>query len=144
MGRSPNVDVPMDRVRRLVVGLVVLVVAALVILVVTVRPGLRDTADGVDRTWRPLVTPLAARYQSLAALRDALNGAGVGDRAVVQDLTRLLGRWSIASTGTDVDEQVTTANRLEALAARAGALVHTPRLMQNAVLAKAYTDFAKT
>ena len=43
--------------------------------------------------------------------------------------------WSVASTGTDAEEQVTTANRLEALAARAGALVHTPRLLQNAALA---------
>jgi hypothetical protein len=134
----------MDRVRRLVVGLVVLVVAVLVVLVVTVRPELRKTADGVDRTWKPLVQPLDARYQSLKALRDALNGAGVGDRSVVQDLTRLLARWSIASTGTDVDEQVTTANRLEAIAARAGALVHTPRLLQNAALATAYTNFTKT
>jgi hypothetical protein len=134
----------MDRVRRLLVALVVLVVAGLVVLVVTVRPGLRETADGVDRSWQPLVTPLDARYKSLTALRDALNGAGVGDRSVVVGLSAMLERWSIASTGTDVDEQVTTANQLEALAARADALVHTPRLMQNAVLATAFTNFTKT
>jgi len=34
----------MDRVRRLVVALVVLVVAGLVVLVVVVRPGLRENA----------------------------------------------------------------------------------------------------
>ena len=52
-GSTPNVDVPMDRVRRLIVALVVLVVAGLVVLVVTVRPGLRDNADEVDRSWKP-------------------------------------------------------------------------------------------
>ena len=62
----------MDRVRRLTVALIVLAVAGLVVLVVTVRPGLREKADGVDRSWKPLVTPLDARYQSLTALRDAL------------------------------------------------------------------------
>jgi hypothetical protein len=134
----------MDRVRRLVVGLVVLAVAGLVVLVVTIRPGLRDTADGVDRTWKPLVQPLDARYKALTALRDALNGAGVGDRSVVRDLTRLLGRWSIASTGTDAAVQVTTANDLEALGARAGRLVHTARLLANPALTAAYTTFAKT
>jgi hypothetical protein len=134
----------MDRVRRLVVALIVLVVAGLVILAVMVRPGLRDTADGVDRSWKPLVTPLAARYRSLTGLRDALKVAGVGDRDVVVALTKKLGVWSIASTGTDVDEQVTIANQLEALAARADALVHTPRLLQNPQLLAAFTAFTKT
>jgi hypothetical protein len=134
----------MDRVRRLVVALLVLVVAGLVVLVVTVRPGLRETADKVDRSWQPLVAPLDTRYQSLTALRDALNTAGVGDRDVVVALTKRLDVWSVASTGTDVDEQVTTANQLEALAARADALVHTPRLLQNPALGVAFTNFAKT
>jgi hypothetical protein len=134
----------MDRVRRLVVALIVLVVAGLVVLVVIVRPGLRETADGVDRSWKPLVAPLDARYKSLTALRDALNGAGVGDRSVVVALTATLDRWSITSTGTDVDDQVTTANQLEALAGRADALVHTPRLLQNAALGAAFTNFSKT
>lgn len=134
----------MDRVRRLAVALIVLVVAGLVVLVVTVRPGLRETADNVDRSWKPLVTPLDARYTSLTALRDALNGAGVGNRSVVVALTTVLDRWSIASKGTDVDDQVTTANQLEALAARADALVHTPRLLQNPTLSAAFTNFTKT
>src|SRR3954451_7952271 len=101
----------MDRVRRLVVGLVVLVVAGLVVLVVMVRPGLRDTADGVDHSWAPLVAPLSARYRSLTALRDAMSTAGLGQRAVVTDLTRTLTQWSGAATGTDADEQVHIANR---------------------------------
>jgi hypothetical protein len=134
----------MDRVRRLVVALLVLVVAGLVILVVMVRPGLRDNADEVDASWKPLVAPLTERYKTLAGVRDALNAAGVGDRQVVVGLTRTLDRWSIASTGTDAEDQVTTANQLEALASRADRLVHTPRLLQNPTLGTAFTAFTKT
>ena len=53
----------MDRVRRLLVAIVVVVVAALVVLVVTVRPGLRDDADALDTSWKPLVPALDTRYQ---------------------------------------------------------------------------------
>jgi hypothetical protein len=134
----------MDRVRRLVVGIIVLVVAGLVVLVVTVRPGLRQTADRVDRSWTPLVEPLNARYRALTGLRDALNAAGLGHRTVVTELSKGLTQWSGAATGTDADEQVTVANRLEALAARTGALVRTPRLLQNAALAAAFTSFTRT
>jgi hypothetical protein len=134
----------MDRARRLVVALIVLVVACLVVLVVIVRPGLRETADDVDRTWQPLVTPLDARYQALIGLKDALIAAGVGDRDVVVALGKRLGDWSIASTGTDVDAQGTIANDLEGLAARADTLVHTPRLLQNPALGAAFANFAKT
>ena len=134
----------MDRVRRLVVALIVLVVAGLVVLVVVVRPGLRDHADRVDRTWAPLVAPLDARYQALTALRSALDGAGVGTRSVAVDLGKKLDDWVVASKGTDVEYQVTTANELEGLAARADALVRTPRLMQNAALIAAFQNFAKT
>src|SRR3954452_19135301 len=96
----------MDRVRRLVVGLVVLVVAGLVVLVVAVRPGLREAADRVDHSWTPLVAPLNGRYHSLAGLRDAMDTAGLGHRAVAAQLTRTLTLWSGAATGTDADEQV--------------------------------------
>jgi hypothetical protein len=133
----------MDRVRRLVVGIVVLVVAGLVVLLVTVRPGLRRTDDDVDRAWSPLVPSLDARYRTLGGVRDALTAAGVGDRDVVVGLDHALGTWSNASTGTDAEAQVTAANRLEALAARANALVHTPRLLQNAALGAAFTAFTK-
>jgi hypothetical protein len=98
----------------------------------------------VDRSWKPLVAPLTERYRTLAGVRDALNAAGVGDREVVIELTRVLDRWTIASTGTDAADQVSTANQLEALAARADALVHTPRLMLNPALGVAYTAFSKT
>jgi hypothetical protein len=134
----------MDRVRRLVVALIVLVVAGLVVLVVVVRPGLRENADDVDRTWSPLVAPLTARYQALTALKDALVAANVGDRQVVTALAARLEHWGIASSGTDVVDQVTTANDLEGLAARADTLVHTPRLLQNPALIAAFDNFTKT
>jgi len=133
----------MDRVRRLVVGLVVLVAAGLVILMVTVRPGLRDDAEAVDASWKPLVTQLNARYAALTAARDAFAKAGLGQREVVVDLGRALERWKIASTGTDAEEQVQTAGTLEALAARATALANRPRLADRSDLKLALAAFTK-
>ncbi|MGZ4676069.1 MAG: hypothetical protein ACXVJ7_01970 [Acidimicrobiia bacterium] len=134
----------MDRVRRLVVALLVLLVAALVALVVTVRPGLRDDAEAVDTSWKPLVPALNARYKSLAAVRDQMKAAGLGDRAVTVGLSRTLERWTIASTGTDASEQVETAGELETLAARAKAMASTPRLLQNQALALSFAAFTKS
>jgi len=132
----------MDRVRRLVVALLILAVAGLVALVVTVRPGLRDHADSIDASWRPLVASLDARYRTLVAFRDAMKTAGLGDREVTQDLTRALDRWTIASTGTDASAQVASANQLEAIAARAGALVQrSARLARIPALGAAYAAF---
>lgn len=133
----------MDRVRRLVVALVVLVVAGLVVLVVTVRPGLRDDAESVDRTWKPLVAQLDLRYRSLVGVRDAMVAAGLDQRSVTVALGRTLDHWKIVSTGTDAEDQVATANRLEALAARADALAHTPRLLKIAALRAAIDAFVK-
>lgn len=122
----------MDRVRRLLVALVVFVAAGLVALVVTVRPGLRDDADAVDTTWRPIVTQLSERYAALGGVKAALDKAGLGDRDVTVVLGQTLDRWKIASTGTDTDEQVQIAGQLEMLAARAAALAERPRLrLQN-------------
>jgi hypothetical protein len=122
----------MDRVRRLLVALVVLVAAGLVALMVTVRPGLRDDADAVDTTWRPIVTQLGERYAALEGVKNALDKAGLGDRDVTVALGRTLDRWKVASTGTDTDEQVETAGQLEMIAARATALADRPRLrLQN-------------
>lgn len=122
----------MDRVRRLVVALLVLVAAGLVALMVTVRPGLRDDADTVDTTWKPIVAQLTERYAALEGVKNALDKAGLGDRDVTLALGRTLDRWKIASGGTDTDEQVQTAGELEMLAARATALSDRPRLrLQN-------------
>lgn len=122
----------MDRVRRLVVALVVFVAAGLVALVVMVRPGLRDDADAVDTTWRPIVAPLGERYAALGGVKAALDKAGLGNRDVTVTLGQTLDRWKIASTGTDTDAQVQIAGQLEMLAARAAALSERPRLrLQN-------------
>ncbi len=121
----------MDRVRRLLVAIVVLVVAGLVVLVVTVRPTLRDHADALDTSWKPLVAPLDQRYAALRGVVDGLKAAGAGDRAVTRQLTRALDRWTVVRTGTDAEVQVESANQLEALAARATALAHTARLGAN-------------
>ncbi len=124
----------MDRVRRLIVAIVVLVVAGLVVLVVTVRPGLREHADALDTSWKPLVAPLDQRYLALHGVVDGLKAAGATDRAVTRQLTAALDRWTVVRTGTDAEVQVESANRLEALAARAAALAHTPRLSENPAL----------
>ena len=133
----------MDRVRRLVVALVVLVVAGLVVLVVAVRPTLRTDSESVDRTWQPLVAQLSARYRSLVGVHDNMVAAGLGQRSVTLSLGRTLDHWKIVSTGTDAEDQVATANRLEGLAARADALAHTPRLLKNVALLAAFDGFVK-
>lgn len=131
----------MDRVRRLLVAIVVVVVAALVVLVVTVRPGLRDDADTLDRSWKPLVPSLDQRYQVLRGVTEGLTTAGVGDRSVLEELNRELERWTVVRTGTDAEDQVFSANRLEALAARAAALARTARLSGDPALQLALTTF---
>jgi hypothetical protein len=118
----------MDRVRRLLVLLVMLVVAGLVVLVVAVRPGLRDDADAIDESWQPLVPSLSQRYDALGAMIQGLQDAGVGDRSVTAALGRELEQWTVTKTGTDAADQVARANRLEALGARARALAQTARM----------------
>lgn len=120
----------MDRVRRLLVLIVMLVVAGLVVLVVAVRPGLRSDADRIDESWQPLVAPLSQRYDALGGMIKGLQDAGVGDRSVTQALTRELAQWTVARTGTDAADQVARANRLEALGARGRALARTDRLRE--------------
>ena len=131
----------MDRARRLFGVLFVLIVAGAVVLVVTVRPGLRDDANSVDRSWTPLVKPLDTRYRALEGVVAELKGAGAGTRTATLGLIQLLDRWRIIRTGTDSADQVQTANRLEALAARADVLAHTPRLVGREPLHAAFTAF---
>ena len=133
----------MDRVRRLLGALFVLVIAALVVLVVAVRPGLRDDAEQVDTSWKPLIQPLAARYDALRAVVTSLQGAGAGERTVTLELTRLLDRWAIVRVGTDAEEQVATANQIEAVAARADVLARTPRLADDNALTTSIATFEK-
>lgn len=131
----------MDRARRLLVAVIVLVVAGAVVLVVTVRPGLRNDANSVDHSWTPLVQPLDVRYQALQGVVTQLKAGGAGNRTATLGLVQLIDRWHIVRAGTDSGDQVQTANRLEALAARARALAHTARLAPNVALQQAFTAF---
>ncbi|MBK5287504.1 MAG: hypothetical protein JJE46_03445 [Acidimicrobiia bacterium] len=131
----------MDRTRRLIGALVVVIVTALVVLVVTVRPGLRRDADATDTSWAPLVAPLSERYAALEKVSAALQAAGAGDRTLTAEMNRLLTRWKIIRTGDNAEEQVLTANRLEAVAARAEVLATTPRLRADQPLKDALAEF---
>jgi|GEM_PF-4345781 hypothetical protein len=131
----------MERVRRLLGFLIVLVVAGAVVLVVVVRPGLRHDAESVDRSWTPLVRPLDVRYQALDGVVAQLKNSGAGNRNATQGLIQLVQRWRVIRSGTDTADQVETANRIEALAARANVLAHTARLASAAPLQAALKAF---
>jgi len=133
----------MDRFRRLIGVLMVFAVAGAVVLVVVVRPGLRSDEESVDKSWSPLVTPLDARYRALEAVVPQLKLSGAGSRAATVGLVQLLNRWHVVRAGTDSDEQVRTANRIEATAARIGALTRTARLVKLPALQQTYATFAK-
>jgi hypothetical protein len=108
----------------LVLAVVVLVVAAAVVGVVTVRPGLADARDQVDRTWVPLRPPLVARYQALGGVDLALVAAGARDRSVTKDLTVELGRWQRLARTDEPAAQAPLADNLEALALRVKANIN--------------------
>lgn len=111
------------RFRWTVLALVVVVVTGIVILVITVRPGLQDDAQEVRRTWKPLLQPLASRYAALNGVVGALETAGNGDRDVTRELKRTLDDWDLLRTTTDDADQAKTADELEGLAARVRAIV---------------------
>lgn len=111
------------RIRWTVLALVVVIVTGIVILVITVRPGLQDDAQEVRRTWRPLLQPLALRYTTLNGVVGALEDVGNGDRDVTRQLRRTLTDWDLLRPTTDDAAQARTANELEALAARVRATV---------------------
>jgi hypothetical protein len=81
------------RFRWTVLALVVVLVTGIVILVITVRPGLQDDAQEVRRSWKPLLQPLAARYSALNGVVGGLNGAGNGDREITRQLDDTLDEW---------------------------------------------------
>jgi hypothetical protein len=113
------------RGRRLAVVVILLLIVGAVALVLATRPQLEDGRDDVDRTWTPLRTPLAARYQQLAAVNAELAAAGAGERAVVRELGTTLARWDRLrrSSDADTDAEAETADRLEGLATRVQAVV---------------------
>lgn len=134
----------MERFRRLFGLLIVIAVAGAVALVVVVRPGLRDDAESVDRSWTPLVQPLDARYQKLDAIINQLKLSGAGTRTATVGLATVRERWRIIRSGTDSADQVETANRIEEFAARATALAHSARLAGVTPLQLAVKAFDQT
>ena len=134
----------MERARRLFGLLIVMIVAGVVILVVTVRPGLRKDSESVDQAWAPLVQPLDARFRTLDPVITQLKIDGAGNRTATVGLTRLLERWRVIRAGTDTADQVRTANRIEEYAARVSALARTARLAGAVPLRDALDAFAKS
>jgi hypothetical protein len=133
------------RIRWTVLALVVVVVTGIVILVITVRPGLQDDAQEVRRTWRPLLQPLAARYVTLNGVVGALEDVGNGDRDATRELRRTLTDWDLLRPTTDAAAQARTANDLEALAARIRAIVQgSDRLKGNQGLLDSLAAFDET
>ena len=130
------------RIRWTVLALVVVIVTGIVILVITVRPGLQDDAAEVRRTWRPLVEPLGVRYATLNNVVGALEDAGNGDREITRELARTLGTWDLLAATTDDSGQAKTANELESLAARVRAIVAgSERLRTNEGITNAIAGF---
>ena len=130
------------RFRWTVLALVVVLVTGIVILVITVRPGLQDDAQEVRRSWKPLLQPLATRYAALSGVVGALSAAGNRDREITRQLDRTLDEWDLLRTTTDDAEQAATADELEGLAARVRAIVQaSDRLKATPGITKALTTF---
>jgi hypothetical protein len=133
------------RIRWIALALVVVVVTGTVILVITVRPGLQDDAQDVQRAWRPLVQPLAVRYGTLPGLVTALDAVGNGNRDLTKQLKHSLSDWDLLRASTDDGAQARTADDLESLAARIRASVEgSPRLKPNPALNQAIAAFDAT
>jgi hypothetical protein len=133
------------RIRRIAAVAAVVLVAGAVLLVIVVRPGLRDDSEDVGKAWKPLVAPLTLRYAALGGVAGALEQAGAGDREVTKQLRKDLSDWELLQVTTDAESQARTANSLEGLAARIRAIVAAAaRLQQNQQLGQAITTFDKT
>jgi hypothetical protein len=133
------------RIRRIAAVAAVVLVAGAVLLVIVVRPGLRDDSEAVGAAWKPLVAPLTQRYAALGGVASALEAAGAGDREVTTQLRRGLSDWDLLQVTTDAESQARTANSLEGLAARVRATVAAAaRLQQNQALGQAIKTFDAT
>jgi hypothetical protein len=133
------------RIRRIAAFLAVVLVAGLVLLVIVVRPGLRDDSEQVSTAWKPLLTPLGQRYAALGGVAGALEQAGAGDREVTVALRKELSDWDLLQVTTDADAQAAAANSLEGLAARVRATVASAaRLKQDPRLGQAIAAFDQT
>jgi hypothetical protein len=136
----------MRRLRWILLALVLLVVGGVAAAALLVRPDLVDTRARVDATWAPLRAPLAVRYEALGGVATALTDGGAAERAVTKELVAELERWqAFALRGpkhTDPGAEAAAANRLEALARRAGAnVLASARLSANPAIPAAFAVF---
>jgi hypothetical protein len=135
------------RGRWIVLVVVALLVAVVLAGVLLVRPDLVETRDRVDARWDALRSDLAERYEQLAAVTTALDGAGANERSVTRDLREELDRWSELRGRKQIDREgeATSANNLEALARRATEnFNNSDRLQNNADLVAAFQVFDLT
>jgi hypothetical protein len=137
------------RWRRILIGLVVLIIAGAVVLVLTARPRLEDDRNAVDDTWVPLRAPLNDRYDALAAVDEQLRAAGGEDRDVTAELTEELDRWQDAADAPDDDADAETeveiANTLEGLSVLVLANVNASERLRSSVgLTESLAAFAAT
>ncbi len=117
--------------RVLLVVVAVVLIGGAAALVSDGRDHLDTARSDTDATWILLRPPLDARYAAGGGLVTALTDAGAGDRDLVVEMKTSLARWTELSSArsSDIDAEVTEANRLEGLIVRAGALVAgSPRL----------------
>jgi hypothetical protein len=132
------------RVRRAALVIVVLLLAGVAALLFVGRSRLDDARTKVDDTWKPVRTPLAQRYFTLAAVDTAFRDAGAGDRAAARDLKRLLDQWGRQQNAdeVDADAEAETANRLEGVARRIVAAYNaSARLKEKEALVAAIEGF---
>jgi hypothetical protein len=135
------------RFRWILLALVLVVVGGAVALVVIERPKLDDARNAVDARWKPLVAPgaLVVRYQKLEGALSAFDAAGGKDRAVSKDLHAALDAWQRALKSGASGAQATSADALEAQAARLRANVNgSDRLKSDPAVNDALTAFAGT
>jgi hypothetical protein len=116
--------------RSLLARVVVLVASALVagslVLALGSRNDLRQAHGDVATAWTALRPPLESRYRNLGQAREAVRERLGGATPLLDEIDSALARWR---NRTEADEAVSTANRLEGLAARLAATVRsTPRL----------------
>jgi hypothetical protein len=129
IGGEPAGSFPLmaRRVRRLAVVVLVLLVIGVIALIFTTRPKLEDRRYDVDRAWTPLRAPLAARYERLATMNAEVAAAGAGERDAARALSLRLARWDelrrARAGDADAAAEAETADQLEGLATRLGAVV---------------------
>jgi hypothetical protein len=116
---------------------VVLALVAGAAAVLSARPDLDQAKRRVDRRWEPVAAKLGPHFVRLAAAGEELRGLSGPVRELGDDVQVALRRWQDAVDGHDVDEQVRTANELEALGRRVVAAAATSKRVRASAEARA-------